>query len=153
MIYDEITFSNSQPNLYSNQEYKNSFHLENKNKNPHQEQNTSNNLECIQFVFTRQKIEMLANETRNSEDAFIEKHQFYWLELQSYKTKEVNHMAENAGTAPRTFRSLHLSLLSIFNLTPNYITEVITSKNNIFLEIAFWPQVLPNSQLKNGSTK
>lgn len=37
VIYDEIIFSNSQPNLYSDQQwYQNSFHL--KNKNPQQEQ-------------------------------------------------------------------------------------------------------------------
>lgn len=46
------------------------------------------------------------------------KNQFYQLELQSYKTKEVNHMSETAGTARRTFRESTLEF-AIFNQTSN----------------------------------
>lgn len=71
VIYNEITFSNSQSNLYSDQKWlSKSSHLKITNKNPQQEQNTSNNLECMQFVFIRQKIEMLANEMGNSAEVF-----------------------------------------------------------------------------------
>lgn len=34
-------------------DYQNSSHLKITNKNPQQEQNTSNNLECMQFVFCK----------------------------------------------------------------------------------------------------
>lgn len=75
---------------------------------------------------------MLINEMGNSEEAFYtflsKKHQFYWLKLQSYKTKKGKQMPETAGIAPRTFReaTLEFALYPIFNLIPNYITEVTT---------------------------
>lgn len=46
------------------------------------------------------------------------KNQFYQLELQSYKTKEVNRMPETAGTGPRTFRE-PIFEFAIFNQISN----------------------------------